>query len=904
LPEHHLVGAYTLRLEDLVAADSPQRPVRRGPGRPAAGTTLAGDRGRDLDTVIADSIGTQLTGGIDLEAVRSAIGGQSEAGKKLANAVKSAAKERKAQVQRRAALHAREARLPALREELEAARAVARRGPTIDDAVQLVAARSELAELDAELGTYPPDMDALRGDEGESLSNLEAASQAEAATLVERELEIVALRKGLDAAGIREDLSSADVSLQLERADRLVDDDAKLAHKVSERQALLVQLREVSRRLGADGEAQERTGDVSVSDTTMQSIEELLEQRQSARADESSLVKQRSRLQAWKGEVDLEAGATATHGEPGAPAEQDLAAGSDDQIVRLRANLLRWLSVPPLEPRRPAWTWGVAFALTLAVVCAGALQASATVLLALAGATVVWLVITVLVVPPLTSAVRTQVEAETIRARAQHGLVGPTVWEHAEVTELVAAIDTELAKRGRLADEGRRLAETERGIEADLAAVRRRSEEVQREIDAMRAEHGFAIGPDVALASWLHAVRDLDRVRAALAGVQVEGSHLDRRVKEARTALQAFVATAVRDSATQGRLDRRPDELRATVRGLARAVDQREADRLKLASLLGDRDRSRAEAARLARERARLLAGAGLTVAAEEQADAEAGPAVRSGPEAVLRTRLAALPAWRDVSQRRRTVEARMTTLLQRLGGDDGLMAMAEAGDRDALEEAAAACLAAQARVEVLTKEINQTEREIELTASDTSIGLTTARLEEAVEELSAHREEAVRLAAASFLLRAVEAEHESEARPPALERAAALFKRFTRGDFVLRFERGGGPGGGSGGGPGGRLAAADRTGRLLELSELSTGTRAQLLIASRLAFALEAESVAGGSAAVGRFTLPFFLDEALTTSDPQRFAAVATAILDVAKIEGRQFIYLSARDDDAKLWH
>jgi uncharacterized protein YhaN len=246
-----------------------------------------------------------------------------------------------------------------------------------------------------------------------------------------------------------------------------------------------------------------------------------------------------------------------------------------------------------------------------------------------------------------------------------------------------------------------------------------------------------------------------------------------------------------------------------------------------------------------------------------------------------------------------------VATLAQHLAGEGGLLTMVEAGRRDLLEEAAAACRTAQDSVDALAKTINQTEREIELTASDRRISQATARLGEAVEALSAHREEALRLAAAHFLLREVEAEHEVEARPPALERAAALFARFTREDFVLRFEHGGRSGG--------RLAAADRTGRLFELSELSTGTRAQLLIASRLAFALEAEATARGAAgsasadgqaSAARFALPFFLDEALTTSDPQRFAAVATAILDVAKEEGRQFIYLSARDDDARLWH
>lgn len=895
LPAYHLVGAYTLRLEDLVAAATAAPSVRRGPGRSAAAGRSDLDGGSELDRHIADSIVKQLTGGIDLEAVRRGIGGQSEAGRKLAGAVRAAAKELAGLQQRRAALQEREAKLPALRAELEAARAAARQGHEVDDAALLLAARTEAAELDAEAATYPPDLDRLRGDEGESLAKLHAASRGETTKLEASGLEVEELRRSLDAAGLRPDLSATEVSLHLERAERLVEDDAKLAQKTSERQALLAQFREAGRRVGAAPD-EPRTGDIGVSDKTMQRVEELLEQRQAARAEEQALLRQRSRL------------------PPAPPAARG---STDDQLVRLRVNLLRWLSAPPSEPRRPAWTWGLALALVTAVVGAGTLGASGTVLLALAGATSAWLLSAWLLIPPMASAVRHQVEAETHQARAQHGVGGPVAWEHAEVADLVAAVDAELAERARRAADERQRSMTERGIDADLAAARAKADEVQRELDALRATHGFAVGPDVLLASWLHAVRDLTRVRTALSGVQVEGSRLDARVTAATAELRSFLAGAGQESAAPAfgePADHRPERLRAALRTLARAVDQRDADRLRLASLENDRDRSRAELARLAGERRQLFTAAGLD----------------GGPEAddELLGRLALLPAWRGVSQRRRTGEARLATLGQRVAGNERLIAMVEGGDHAALEEAAAACRAAQSRADDLSRAIDQTEREIELAASDRSIGLTAARLAEAAAELSAHREEAVRLAAARFLLGTVEAEHRSEARPPALARAATLFERFTRGEFVLRFE--------SAEGSRRRLAAADRSGRVLELQELSTGTRAQLLIASRLAFALEAEAAAAsavgdgaadGAGAIGTaigaaigaalepggdpgrdgssptLVLPFFLDEALTTSDPQRFAAVAAAILDVAAVEGRQFIYLSARSDDAELW-
>ena len=53
--------------------------------------------------------------------------------------------------------------------------------------------------------------------------------------------------------------------------------------------------------------------------------------------------------------------------------------------------------------------------------------------------------------------------------------------------------------------------------------------------------------------------------------------------------------------------------------------------------------------------------------------------------------------------------------------------------------------------------------------------------------------------------------------------------------------------------------------------SELSDGTRIQLLLACRLAYLEEAE---------GDTKTPLFLDEVLSTTDPERFTAVAGAVI------------------------
>ena len=80
------------------------------------------------------------------------------------------------------------------------------------------------------------------------------------------------------------------------------------------------------------------------------------------------------------------------------------------------------------------------------------------------------------------------------------------------------------------------------------------------------------------------------------------------------------------------------------------------------------------------------------------------------------------------------------------------------------------------------------------------------------------------------------------------------------------------------------------QSGEGLGLEELSDGTRAQLLLAARIAFAEEVEQ--------GR-TLPLFLDEALDQSDPARYEAIVRSLGRVAEDQGRQIFYLTSDPAD-----
>src|SRR5690606_1449114 len=99
--------------------------------------------------------------------------------------------------------------------------------------------------------------------------------------------------------------------------------------------------------------------------------------------------------------------------------------------------------------------------------------------------------------------------------------------------------------------------------------------------------------------------------------------------------------------------------------------------------------------------------------------------------------------------------------------------------------------------------------------------------------------------------------------RPQVFHRARERFARMTHGAYRLELDDGEIP----------SFRAIDTaTGEGKSLDQLSSGTRAQLLIAVRVAFV---ESIETG------LRLPIILDEALANSDDVRADAIIQAVLD-----------------------
>ena len=150
------------------------------------------------------------------------------------------------------------------------------------------------------------------------------------------------------------------------------------------------------------------------------------------------------------------------------------------------------------------------------------------------------------------------------------------------------------------------------------------------------------------------------------------------------------------------------------------------------------------------------------------------------------------------------------------------------------------------------------------------------AERDKARETLRTRRDEALLAAAGQFLVAQVQKEYELNQMPRVLERARAFFGDFTHHAYELEVSQ-------SDQESFVAIDAATRRGH--KPNELSDGTRAQLLLASRLAFADEAEK---------GMRWPLFLDEALDQSDPARYEAIVRCLGRLAADDDRQIVYLT----------
>ncbi len=187
----------------------------------------------------------------------------------------------------------------------------------------------------------------------------------------------------------------------------------------------------------------------------------------------------------------------------------------------------------------------------------------------------------------------------------------------------------------------------------------------------------------------------------------------------------------------------------------------------------------------------------------------------------------------------------------------------------------------AKTELSELTERIAAAEAEINAAGNSDDTALAEAAVTAEIYRLTQVRNRQLYASAGRYLLEKAR-NSESAVTPGVLRTADELFQRFTGNAWKLisRYDK-----------SGAEVAAVEQdTGQQRTPAELSGGTRVQLLMAVRIAFANQADSKSPVSS-------PLFLDEALANSDPERFEAAAHCLQEV--VNSRQVFYLTSEPED-----
>jgi len=815
--------------------------------------------GRD----VAAEIRRQLAGGFDLGGVEKALFG--EVRQRFGHHERRQVDERRRKVRsaerRHRELGSREAGIEELEARLGEAEAARVRAEHVATARELGRLRDELARVEGELRALPAALEDLTGREEEELAGREGEledrlrQRTEAARQKEvsaREAAEAGLAAPLPASGLQE------LDARVQALQRVEGDLEAARRERAERDGALARAR---RDLGDRAEPEAELDPAAAA-----ALLALLRRAEHCAAQRQGVAEQLHVLEA-------------------VPAPGPDEARALDRLRRGVERLRAWLRAP--EPGLLAAAVGGRGGMLAAVllVAAGALLlvAGAPVLGPLGGLLVglgVGLGTAGALLRRWSRAGAAAREAARLEYPAE--LDPPAGWRTAEVVRRLDELEGEVARLQARAERAER-----REAERTRLEVRRRElDEERRDLDAQRAELARGLGleelPDAELADVVERLARLREARRAAESARARAEELERHrdalLEDLAGALRPHDVSAPRDAAVA---QAAVSELRSRSEALARAREREAAAAERLRRL-------DAEIARLRGDVTGIYRRAGLE------------PDDRAG----LGRHLGDLARHRELRDRRRELRV-LVDHQQRSLEDAGAADLVERSEAEL--EAEATRLDAQAQeAERLRRQIHDIQADVRQAREGHELEEALARHDEALARLRDKRDARLRAEAGRFLLGAIEREHEASQRPRVLERARRLFATFTHHRYELQVV------------PEDQhsfVALETSTGAGLRPDQLSDGTRAQLVLAARLAFAEEAETEAGG-----RLHLPIFLDEALDHSDPERFEAIARSLgrmaagddLDPgepgglgdpggkARAGGRQLFYLTTEPADA----
>ncbi len=699
------------------------------------------------------------------------------------------------------------------------------------------AAKAACDRLQAQLAQLPGALAQLRGDEKEQLDRSDATFREIEENKRNAALQANVARQTMSETGLASAGLDAQFVAELREWQReAVEHKTRLDTRGRERDQMAVKEQHMRRRLraGLDPAALHRLHTVRV-----EPLSQFARQVDRVRARVAALKEYRRWLQ---------------------PPDPNPAADLDEDCLdRGVAALHEWLCAPaPAAPatHRFAWPHGAAVALGVVGLML-ALQVHLAWAWILLPAAALWGVGECRRRRPATN----QAAAPPARAVYQDSyratrLPGPDRWATEPVqTQLRALLRQQAALR--LEQERR---ERRKALEEESAELDRQQETLAETRRAVARQVGLE---DLELEEeWLPLfIETLGEWQQQADGLRVAEQAVAQEEQELRTRMDTLSATLVRygyapPSSTAG-AGKCIDDLEQRRERHHRARTQMQDWRRRI------RDEYEPELDRLAAERTRLLDGLGL----------------RSAQESRLNEWIARLPEWNGLRKQLAEQQVLQADRAQALKGHEDWLAC----DPETLEQRQEQARALAARREELSEQIAKIEHDIDQAKCGGKLAEARAAEANARAELEAVRDRRSRAAAGTTLCRWLQSTAIERARPQVFKRAQELLLVFTRGALSLEVD----------GQSGAALfLAREGEGAWRRIGQLSAGERVQLLMAVRLAFLEQNETV----------RLPLLLDEALGASDDERAGAIIEAVKALA-LSGRQIFYFTAQHDEVGKW-
>ncbi len=802
------------------------------------------DAGR-TDAALAARIRNLMAGGYDLAAAAAAFEVPRQPGaRKVAELRKRRENLRRLGAERRD-LAAQEDSLAGLREDLAVVESAAARLPLWQQARQVAESRRLLVRAEAAVGDCPAGLANLTGEEADLLGQLQKdlASDEEECNRCRQAIataRAVEQQSELPAGPVPEEK----LAIQNENTRRLADLARDLRQARREETEAAAALAKATAQLADPGEPDRHPRPEA---ETLAEIESLLERASTTGWHQEGLARVLEQLPAQPLPTTVET--------------LRAAVGALENWLAVKGQGFPRRLITPLVLLKVLAIWG------LKLVSAG----QALGWLALGGglAGIVTLVLLGRLRPAWRGCSRSLNDCRRDFRRTE--LAEPVAWKPEPVLARLAELRSELAR----AEVHQASQEIRQGLTAEMQRLQEKSARLagqQKDLwDRVAADP--ASGP-ARLLDFLRRLENSHQRRQAHEAAAAATRHLEQELAAGLEAVNTFLGKHGKGPATD------PGEAQASLDDLARTSDKLRAARTNL-EREGPRLKDLQQKIDERREQRRVLF---------ERAHLEDGDL--TGLESLLRR----LDEYRRNVENRNHLQRKLAEDLAALRAQPGYESQPGLADLAAeqVERLAREDKTQAGREMELRDRISQIKERIDRARHSAELENALAAVEEAAADLSRVREDALFNATARFLLDRVREGHEARSQPAVLARASDLLAHFTRGSLRLQVTD-------SEEGP--VFRALDTAGEVgLSLTQLSDGTRAQLLLAARLAFILESEE--GGRDGGGAGSRPpIFLDESLAASDPARFRAIAASLLDLGARQHRQIFYLTANPGDVLLW-